>query len=283
MSLRRAYVLSSLGWALGSSGCVEIDPSYGESYSTSSEPTSATSIASATSIDASTGPDDDDSSSVSGDPGCACGPWELCEGGACTPPTRILYINLDGATTTFGPADASMNSQNLYEEFEASFAGYSPDAGPREALMDAITAQWAPFGVLVTGQRPDPSVTTPYMMAVVTADPPPAGFEGVAWVAFPDCGDGITRDVAFVFNAPGDGFSAQEHANAVSGAIAQTFGLQRTGSSDDITGFGGQFVDACIPRSQDPPCAAHDPQLCGGDATQQNSYRELAALLGLRG
>ena len=175
-----------------------------------------------------------------------------------------------------------MDSHNLFPEFEGTWGGYSGDPAVRQTLLDVITAQWAPFRVIVTGERPDASAA-PYVMAIVTADPPPAGFEGVAWVAFPDCGDGIPRDVAFVFNAPGDGFTTDQHANSTSQALARTFGIQRTDSTGDISGVGGQFLDECAMRLEDPPCAAHDPGLCGGDATQQNAYRELEALLGLRG
>ncbi|MCA9704678.1 MAG: hypothetical protein KDK70_02375 [Myxococcales bacterium] len=260
------------------SGCVEIDPSYGESYTTG-DPTSA---GPGTTGPGTAGTDDTDDTESSGASACDCGPWELCEAGACTTPARILFINLEGATTVFGVADASMDSHNLYPELAGTWAGYSADPAQRQALLDAIAAQWAPFDVLVTDQRPEASAA-PYLMAIVTADPPPAGFEGVAWIAFPDCGDLIARDVTFVFDAPGDGFTTQQHANSTSGAIARTFGLQLTSSPDDITGFGGQFVDACIARSENPPCDAHDPSVCGGDASQQNSFRVLEALLGLRG
>lgn len=270
-----ASLLLTLLLTLLLGGCVEIDPSYADSY-TSGASGEATGADTQT-ADSDTG----EGSGSSGDPTCDCGPWELCEAGACTAPARILFINLDGATTVFGAADASMDSQNLFPEFAGTWSGYSDDEVARQALMDAITIQWAPFRVVVTDQRPDASAA-PYAMAIVTADPRPAGFEGTPWVAFPDCGDSIPRDVTFVFAAPGDGFSTQQHANTTSQALGRTFGLQRTNSPDDINGSGGQFLDQCIARAEDPPCAAHDPGLCGGDATQQNAYRELESLVGLR-
>ena len=77
-------------------GCVEIDPSYADSYTTSGSESTTTSP----DTDASTAGD----SGSSGDPACDCGPWELCEAGVCTAPARILYVNLEGATTVFGVA-----------------------------------------------------------------------------------------------------------------------------------------------------------------------------------
>lgn len=251
-------------------GCVEIDPSYGESYSTSAS-SSATGTSSTDPLE----------SSSSGDPTCDCGPWQLCEAGACTEPARILFVNLDEVTTTNGPPDASMNVQALAGELSGTWSGYSDDEAERQALMDIITAQWAPFRVLVTDQRPDASAA-PYMMAIVTSDPPPPEIGPTVWFAYPDCGDLDLRDIAFVFMAPGNGYDTQAHANFTSGAIARTFGILRTSSTQDIAGGGSQFVDACSPLSGDPPCPMHPQMFCDGDIMQQNSFRELETLFGLR-
>lgn len=256
-------------------GCVEIDPIYGESY----QPSSGASTSTGASDTGASTNDGNDGSSSSGEPTCDCGPWQLCEAGACTEPARILFVNLDDVTTTNGPPDASMNVQALALELSGTWSGYSDDPAERQALMDIITAQWAPFRVIVTDQRPDPSAA-PYMMAIVTSDPPPPEIGDTIWFAFPDCGDLDQRDIAFVFMAPGNGFDTQTHANFTSGAIARTFGLLRTNSPEDITGIGSQFVDACFPLDGDPPCAAHI-NACG-DANQQNAFRELEALFGLK-
>ncbi|MEX1362720.1 MAG: hypothetical protein AB1Z98_06310 [Nannocystaceae bacterium] len=260
-------------------GCVEIDPSYGESFSAGAGSSTSSGSGSNPATGSSSG--SDDQSSGSGVLTCDCGPWELCEAGVCTMPARILFVNLEGVTTTFGGADASMDRQNLSELLEGSWAGYSDDATERQALLDIIAAQWEPFRVVVTDQRPD-AAAAPYLMAVVTADPPPPEFGGTPWFAFPDCNDLIERDVAFVFMAPGNGLGTQTHADYTSQAITRTFGLLLTSSGDDITGFGSQFVDACVPLDE-PACAEHVQAFCDGDPDQQNSFRELEALLGLRG
>lgn len=263
---------ASLLLALPLGGCVEIDPSYGESYvASTSGPATATGAS---------GTDPGDGSSTSGNPACDCGPWQLCEAGSCTEPARILYINLEGATTTFGVADASMDSHNLAEPLAGTWSGYSDDQTERQALLDLVIAQWAPFRVLVTDQRPD-ATAAPYLMAIVTADPPPPEFMGTPWFAFPDCNDSILRDVAFVFMAPGNGLDTQGHANYTSQAITRTFGLLRTTSADDLTGFGSQLIDQCYALDE-PACPEHVQAFCDGDPTRQNSYRELEALLGLR-
>jgi hypothetical protein len=254
-------------------GCVEIDPSYAESFTTTASATTTVTDASSSAASAT-----DDASSTA-TPTCDCAPLELCEAGACTQPARVLFVNLDGATTTFGNADASQDVQGLYAELAGTWDPYGADEATRQMMLSAIEEQWAAYRVVVTDERPPAG---PYLMAVVTATPPPTGFEGVAYVAYPDCGEAIAQDVSFVFGAPGDGAGTPTHANWVSGAFGRGLGLRYNEAADDIMGFGNRFVDSCYP-SMDPPCAAHHPELCNDDDMQQNSHGELVALLGARG
>lgn len=256
--------------------CVEIDPSYGESHTSTTAPTTDPG---STDPSATSTPSTDDGSTTA-PPACDCQPHEVCQAGTCAAPSKILFVNLDGVTATFGAADASQDSHNLYEELAGTWSGYGADEPTRQALLSTLAAQWAPFAVFVTAERP-PAGSPPYLQAVVTADPPPAGFEGVAWIAFPDCGDAIPRDMVFVFASSSGGDTALL-ADYVSGALARALGLQFTDAPDDITGFGSQFVETCYPRAESPACAAHHPEFCGGDANQQSSRLELEALLGAR-
>lgn len=266
---RAAWPLLGLGLA----SCVEIDPSYADAFTTTAT-SGASSSATATADDPST---TDDPTSPPGE--CDCAPLELCEAGACTQPARVLYVSLDGATTTFGNADASQDVQGLYEELAGTWDPYGGDAAARELLLATIAEQWAAYRVVVTDERPPAG---PYLMAVVTATPPPAIFDpSVAYVAYPDCGEVIAQDVSFVFATPGDGSDAA-HASWVSAAFGRGLGLRYNDASDDIMGFGNRFVDTCYP-SPEPACAAHHPELCSDDPMQQSSHGELLALLGARG
>jgi hypothetical protein len=250
--------------------CVEIDPAYAESFSTTT--------AAGTTTDTST----TSSGDSTGTPACDCTAYELCEADTCTPPAKILFVNLDGVATTFGAPDASQDSQGLYEELAGTWSAYGADEATRQTLLGAIEQQWAAYRVIVTDVRPDPG-SAPYMMAVVTATPPPAGFEGVAYIAFPDCGETIAQDVSFVFAAPSDGFGVPAHANWVSGAFGRGLGLHYNDATDDIMGTGDRFVETCYPIAEMPPCTAHHPELCSDDPMQQSSHLELEALLGARG
>jgi hypothetical protein len=262
-------LLRRIAWLVpGLAGCVEIDPSYAESFTTTgaASTTEASSSSSAASDDTTTAPAT-----------CDCEPLELCEDGACAAPARVLYVNLDGVTTTFGNPDASQDVQGLYMELAGSWAPYGADAATRELLLSTVEAQWSPFRVVVTDERPPAG---PYLMAVVTATPPPETLAGVAYVAFPDCGDAIPQDVTFVFGSPGDAFGPAQHANWVSGSLGRALGLRYSDSTQDIMGQGNGFVDACLPSS-DASCSSPNPALCD-DPMLQSSYGELALLLGTR-
>jgi hypothetical protein len=254
--------------------CVEIDPSYAESFTTT--------VASTTDEPGPTSSDSSSSSDASTTPAaCDCPPEQLCETDVCTPPAKLLFVNLDGVTTTLGNADASQDVQGLYPELAGTWAGYGADEATRQALLAAIAEQWAAYRVIVTDTRP-PAGSAPYLMAVVTTDATPEPVSGAAWVAFPDCGDTIPQDVTFVFASPSDGFGVPTHAIWVTSSFARALGLQFTDANDDITGFGDRFVETCYPRAEMPACTAHHPEFCGGDANQQSSHLELEALLGAR-
>lgn len=258
--------------------CVEIDPAYADSFtSTSSIPTT-----SGSSTDASSTSDASASGSTTTPAACDCGPFELCEDSVCTQPAKILFVNLDGATTTFGNANAAQDVQGLYAELAGSWASYDADAATRETLLSTLEAQWAAYRVLVTDTRPGAGAA-PYMMAVVTATPPPAGFEGIASVAYPDCGEAISQDVSFAFASAADGFGVLAHANWVSLGFARGMGLHYNDASDDLMGFGDRFVETCYAIADPPLCPTHHPEYCGGDTNQQSSHLELEAILGAHG
>ena len=232
----------------------------------------------ATTTDATASTTDATADDSTGPATCECALLEVCENGTCVPPVRTLYINLDGVTTTLGNPDATQNVQNLYPEFAITWDPYGADEATRQALLSAIAEQWAPFPVVVTDMRP---ATGPYVMAVVSASPPPAGFEGFSLFAFPDCGDMYPQDIVFVLASPSDGAGPAIHANWVSSTLGRALGLRLTEATDDIMGYGSRFTDVCN-ASTDASCPTAHPELCGGDAMQQNSYGELVELLGLR-
>lgn len=248
--------------------CVEIDPSYADSYLASTGEPVGSSGSSDTGSETSTAPP----------PACDCGPLELCEEGMCTPAARVLFVNLDGVTTSFGNADASQDVQGLYMELAGTWEPYGADAATRQMLLSLVQEQWAPFRVVVTDTRPP---TPPYLMAVVTASPLPATLPQSPAFAFPDCGELIAQDISFVFATPSDGWGVAQHANWVSSTFGRALGLRFVDSSDDLMGFGDRFLEACQP-STETACAAHDPALCNDDPAQQSSHGELARLLGTR-
>ena len=254
--------------------CVEIDPSYADSFTTTTS-----TAGSSTGADPSSSSDSSASDDATSTLTCNCGPLELCEAEMCTQPARVLFVNLDGATTTFGNADASQDIQGLYPELEGTWDPYGADEPTRQMLLATIAEQWAAFRVVITDTRPPAG---PYLMAVVTATPAPDTLGAPPHIAYPDCEEYIPQDVSFVFAAPDDGFGVAAHASYVSSAFGRGLGLRYSDDPSDIMSYGPSFVDACLPAS-DASCMVQHPELCGDDPMQQNSYRELEALLGARG
>jgi MYXO-CTERM domain-containing protein len=189
-----------------------------------------------------------------------------------------IFVNFDGANLTNGWDDAT-NDVTQIGELAGSFAAYGA-GDKREAVMQAVRADWAPFNVLITDTRP---ASGSYTMNMTGPTNPFGG--GVLGIAPLDCDDSQTHDnITYAFHSVGDSFSAAVTATTIGQEVAHSYGLEHVDQPNDVmnpynAGGDAAFLDTCITIVQGVACGTQHAAECG-DAGQQNSYAELMTLFG---
>ena len=113
-----------------------------------------------------------------------------------------IFVNFDGATLS-GGYDDSRSDITQIDELVGSFAAYG-DGDKRNAVMQAVRADWAPFDMVVTDVRPGSGSYTMNM----TGPTNPFG-PGVLGIAPLDCMNMQTHsNITFAFHSVDDEFSA---------------------------------------------------------------------------
>ena len=190
----------------------------------------------------------------------------------------VIFVNFDGANLTSG-FDDSKNNVTQIGQLAGSFAAYG-DGSKRDAVMQAVQADWADFNVFVTESRPN---SGDYTMNMTGPTNPFGG--GVLGIAPLDCNDSQTHNnITYAFHSENDGFSAAVTATTVGQEVAHSYGLEHVDEPGDImnpynAGGDASFTDQCIQIVQSVSCGAQHSAQCGSQ-TSQNSYQELLALFG---
>jgi hypothetical protein len=189
-----------------------------------------------------------------------------------------VFVNFDGATLTNG-WDDSTNNVTQIGELAGSFAAYGA-GDKREATMQAVRADWAPFDVIITDTRP---ASGSYTMNMTGPTNPFGG--GVLGIAPLDCDDSQTHDnITYAFHSASDQFSASTQATTIGQEVAHSYGLEHVDEPGDImnpynAGGDPAFLDTCITIVQGVACGSQHAAECGSSG-QQNSYAELMTLFG---
>jgi MYXO-CTERM domain-containing protein len=189
-----------------------------------------------------------------------------------------IFVNFDGAQLTNGWDDAT-NDVTQIAELAGSFAAYGA-GDKREATMQAVRADWAPFNVIITDTRP---ASGSYTMNMTGPTNPFGG--GVLGIAPLDCDDSQTHDnITYAFHSADDQFSAATQATTIGQEVAHSYGLEHVDEPGDVmnpynAGGDAAFLDQCIVIVQGVACGSQHAAECG-DAGQQNSYAELMTLFG---
>jgi hypothetical protein len=191
----------------------------------------------------------------------------------------VVFVNFDGAVLTSAPEDARVDQTQI--GFEGVFESYGTGA-KREAVMQAVRADWAPYDIELTQIRPG---SGDYTMAMVG----PTNFtQGSLGLALLDCEDAWTHNnIVYAFHHIDDGYSAAATATTIGQEVAHSFGLEHVDDPADVMhpyNLGGDpaFLDDCIdivPASFGILCDAQHERQCGS-ATAQNAHRELLDLFG---
>jgi hypothetical protein len=189
-----------------------------------------------------------------------------------------IFVNFDGANLSYG-YDDSRNDVTQIGELAGSFAAYGA-GDKREATMQAVRADWAPFNVIITDSRP---ASGDYTMNMTGPTNPFGG--GVLGIAPLDCDDSQTHNnITYAFHSAGDQFSASTQATTIGQEVAHSYGLEHVDEPGDImnpynAGGDPSFTDTCITIVQGVACGSQHAAECGSTGLQ-NSYAELMTLFG---
>jgi MYXO-CTERM domain-containing protein len=188
----------------------------------------------------------------------------------------VIFVSFD-AMTLIGGEDSHTNASMIYQGDVAEYGG---DGTQRAALMEAVRIDWAAYNVLIVDQRP---ASGDYTMNVTTPTNPFGG--GVLGIAPLDCNDGMKNNVTFAFHGANDGFGAPTQATTVGQEVAHSFGLEHVDEPADImnpvnSGGDPSFMDECLALSGGGGMCADQHSANCGNATTQNSHKELLTLFG---
>ena len=129
--------------------------------------------------------------------------------------TRRLFVNFDGGVLTHGDRDDATRNITRAAAIAGELQPYGGSTLDRMAILQAVRADFEPYNVAVTSNRPE---SGDYVMAVVGPNRP----EGEYWAnllgtAFLDCWDAQTfNDISFAFHGAQDEREASEIARTAS-------------------------------------------------------------------
>jgi MYXO-CTERM domain-containing protein len=189
-----------------------------------------------------------------------------------------IFVNFDGENLTSGFDNSHTNTTSI-GNLAGAFAPYG-DGSKRDAVMEAVRADWAAYNVIVTDTRPG---SGDYTMNMTGPTNPFGG--GVLGIAPLDCFDSQTHNnITFAFHSAGDQFSAAITATTIGQEVAHSYGLEHVNEPGDImnpynAGGDARFIDNCIDIVQQIACPQQHEAHCG-TAYQQNAHQELLELFG---
>ena len=187
----------------------------------------------------------------------------------------VIFVNFDGGPFTLGSDDASADRSAIL----MGDTTIAPYAGDRATVLNTIQADFAPFDVTVTDQRP---ATGSYAMVVITPTDV-LNIAGVAGVGTLDCGDEVRQNVAFAFT---DEFTDPVVIGSVaSSRLGSTFGIENASDPGGLSsgqvptpGDDPAWLDMCIGLEFAAECNQEHAVHCPDG--QQNAFAELTELFG---
>ncbi|MCA9692458.1 MAG: hypothetical protein KC636_22865 [Myxococcales bacterium] len=191
---------------------------------------------------------------------------------------HILFVNFDGPTITEATWDNATKDETSLPGYGGPYEpfGEAPGGPVRQAVLDAVRADFETIYVEITDERPE---AFEYTMIVVSPTHKAPGKLGFASVG---CG-GNPLGVGFAFYSIADATGIAEISATISHEAAHTLGLEHVADTADLmypnqVNNSAVFVDACAPIDGEQYCADEHQAFC--PPGQQNSYAELAALFG---
>lgn len=193
----------------------------------------------------------------------------------------VLVIELDGGEVGLGPDDATASTTPI-SQMVGPFAAYGSDPERREALLQAVRADWADYDVTIASSRP---ARGDYAMVMVgPSNPFGPHVTGIATV---DCDDAASpSSLSFAFYSADDGVPANVAATTISQEAAHGLGLEHVDGPGDImlpvqSQGDSSFTDQCLPLSGPAECPGQHLDECA-TAELQNAHAELLRRFGAR-
>lgn len=199
-------------------------------------------------------------------------------GGAKPRVMKTIFLERHGATITPGDDDSARNVSSIVREAGKASVTIPKFRGGDKAwrqFVDCVRAQYAPFDVLVTEERPS---TPGYVLTVVGGMPKLVGFPRSTGGLAPYSGEPIADPVVFVFS-DNLGGRTQVMCETAAMEIAHAYGLDHEFLCKDPM----SYLHGCGKKSfqdQTVPCGEKKARVCGDGQPTQNSYRRLLGLLG---
>lgn len=189
--------------------------------------------------------------------------------GAATPRAVTVFLERDGRTVE-------------HDEEEVTIPKFGGGDRAWSGIVGCVKQQFAPFQIDVVDRRP---ARGEYITAVIGGRASQLGLDdrstnGVG----PYSPDHVIRDaIVHIFSKVGTGEKDVQNLCAVTvHEVSHSLGLDHTYKCGDVMSY---FLDRCGARKimdVAAPCGEDGPRTCGDGSRTQNSYRKLAASVGLR-
>lgn len=200
-------------------------------------------------------------------------------------PSRIIYLNREGAHLVPGDEFAARNSSTIVRRAGVGIAEVPAFSGSQRTwrrIVSCVQRKFAPFDVVVTDRRP--VRTDNFVMAVFGGTARLLGrsrkaAKGTGGLA-PFNGESIPHATAFVFTSTLRN-DVRQICETAAMEIAHTYGLDHAYYCKDIM----TYRPRCGTRTftdKDVRCGESKPRPCAGERKTQNAYQQLGTLLGFR-
>ena len=212
-------------------------------------------------------------------------PLPFAFSGTKSDPNKVVYLNREGATLMGGGDDATRNQASLAGPSESDVVhipGFRGSATRWDAVVKCVRKAYAPFNVKIVDQRP---VEGNYLMVVIGGQPTTMKHHGKASQRAsglaPFNGLPIHNAVVLVFSRALRA-SLRLTCETAAHEIAHAYGLDHGYDCRDFMTYLGhcgakRFVD------KEVPCGEKNERICKGGRPTQNSFTELAKVLGRSG
>jgi len=192
-----------------------------------------------------------------------------------------LYLNKDGGTLTAGWDDAANGVSSVAMNASGGVVEVPAWEGSTRAWNQVVACaqdRFAPFDVDLVTRRP---TSGDYMMIMVGGLPSMFGYPTSVSGVAPYSGEVVRGAVGFVFSE-NIGEDVDSTCVSLIHEAGHVLGLDHVYLCEDpmsyLWGCGEKRF-----RDVDAPCGESEERLCGNGESTQNSYRILAANVGLRG